>query len=133
MLLHSTIPTDMFAKEKGIILEELAKDRSNPEYEATLFEGKTLWATTRRPSRARHRSVDHRCRATRRAFYHRRYRPEAMTMVVMGDFDVPRRAPRSRSSTRALPQASAKPPRPEFGGADAVAKQLHGSAPRGCA
>ncbi len=34
MLFHSTLPPEKVEKERGIILEELARDASSPDYEA---------------------------------------------------------------------------------------------------
>ncbi|MFN8178325.1 MAG: pitrilysin family protein [bacterium] len=90
MLLHSTIPADMFEKEKGIILEELAKDRTDPEYDAGVFEGKALWGEDPRslPVLGTEATISAMPRDSVVAFYQARYRPSGMTIVVMGDFDV---------------------------------------------
>ena len=131
MLLHSTIPADMFEKEKGIILEELAKDRSNPEYEAALFEGKALWGENARalPVLGTEASIASMPRDSVVAFYQQRYRPTGMTMVVMGDFDVAEaRAEISKLYAGGAPtQALPLPAQPDFpAGRTLVAKQLAG-------
>ena len=44
MLFHSTLPPDNFEKEKGIVLEELARDRADPYYLAALAHRRFAYA-----------------------------------------------------------------------------------------
>jgi predicted Zn-dependent peptidase len=130
MLLHSTIPADMFEKEKGIILEELAKDRSSPEYEAVLWEGRALWGDDPRalPVLGTETSIASMPRDSVVAFYRARYRPGAMTLVLMGDFDVDEaRAEIAKRYTAPPESIPPLPPRPPFpAGRTLVAKRFHG-------
>jgi predicted Zn-dependent peptidase len=89
MLLRSTLPAAMFEKEKGIILEELAKDRTNPEYEAERFVQGVLWGDDPRalPVLGTEESIFGMDPEALAKFYHERYRPEGFTIVLMGDFD----------------------------------------------
>ena len=90
MLMRSTLPEELFEKERGIILEELAKDRSNPEYEADRFRERSVYGDDARSlavlgteSSIRGLGVD----AVRR-FYREHYAPAGLTIVLMGDYDV---------------------------------------------
>jgi len=89
MLLHSTLPHDMFEKEKGIILEELAKDRTDPEYEADRFTERVLWGDDARALSVlgTEESISGMDPEAVARFYHERYRPAGMTILVMGDFE----------------------------------------------
>jgi zinc protease len=90
MLLHSTLPPDMFEKEKGIILEELAKDRSDPGYDARLFAERVLYGEDARslPVLGTEESIANMDPAALAAFYRDRYHPAGMTILAMGDFPV---------------------------------------------
>ncbi len=89
MLLHSTLPPDKFDKEKGIILEELAKDRTDPSYEESLFQMRAVYgdAAHALPVLGSETSISNMDPAALRAFYRERYQPSGLTMIVMGDFD----------------------------------------------
>jgi zinc protease len=88
MLFRSTIPDENFEKERKIVLEELARDRS---IRRTTSRQRFAPSPTRGPHRAArsgHRSVarrDHPAQVL--AYYKKRYVPANMTLVVMGDFD----------------------------------------------
>jgi zinc protease len=90
MLLHSTLPPEMFEKEKGIILEELAKDRSDPSYEAERFARRAIWGDSSwsLPVLGTEESIAAMDPAVVAAFYREHYRPAGFTMIVMGDFDL---------------------------------------------
>jgi zinc protease len=90
MLLHSTLPPEMFEKEKGIILEELAKDRSDPSYEAERFAQRAVWGDSpwSLPVLGTEESITAMDPAVVAAFYREHYRPAGFTMIVMGDFDL---------------------------------------------
>jgi predicted Zn-dependent peptidase len=118
MILHSTLPREMFEKEKGIILEELAKDRTDPGYEAERFTSRVLWGEDPRalPVLGTEESISNMDPAAVAAFYRECYHPEGMTIVLMGDFDISEATAeigtlyggRESGASRDLP------PRPEF-------------------
>jgi len=90
MLRNSTLPEAMFDKERGIILEELAKDRSIPEWSAARFVDEALWGDSSRGLAVlgTEESIAGMDPAAVTAFYHGGYRPRGMTVVLMGDFDL---------------------------------------------
>jgi predicted Zn-dependent peptidase len=89
MLFRSTIPEENFEKERKIVLEELARDRSQPGYEleggfrAFAFAGTPI----ARPVLGTEASLGSITRAQVVAYYKARYVPANMTLVVMGDFE----------------------------------------------
>ena len=89
MLFHSTLPPDKFEKEKGIVLEELAKDRNDPAFIAG--EGFRAFAYARtplgRPVLGSAESIAAFRREDVLGYYKTRYVPANMVLVVMGDFD----------------------------------------------
>ena len=89
MLLRSTLPKEMFEKEKGIILEELAKDRTDATYDANAVESRALYgnASWSLPVLGTEKSIKKMNRKALEEFYRDRYRPSGMTLVVMGDVD----------------------------------------------
>ncbi|MBZ0267181.1 insulinase family protein [bacterium] len=90
MILHSVLPESMFEKEKGILLEELAKDLSDPTYEAGRFTSRALWGDSSRglPVLGTEESIRNMDPAAVAAYYHEHYRPNGLTILLMGDFDV---------------------------------------------
>ncbi len=89
MLFHSTLPLDKFEKEKGIILEEIAKDKSNPNYQAELNFRKVLFGSSvyGMPVLGAESSIRAMTRDDVRHYYRRYYVPNNMTVFVMGDFE----------------------------------------------
>lgn len=90
MLLHSTLPPEMFEKEKGIILEELAKDRTNPDYEVERFRERSLFGDDPRalPVLGTEESIEAMSLESVQRFYQHQYAPGGFTIVLMGDFDI---------------------------------------------
>jgi zinc protease len=90
MLFHSTIPEENFEKERKIVLEELARDRSDPSYDleaafrAMAFSGTPI----ARPVLGTEASLGAITRPEVVRYYKARYVPANMTLVVMGDFDI---------------------------------------------
>ena len=129
MLLHSTIPADMFTKEQGIILEELAKDKTDADYAAGIFEANALWGDDARalPVLGTEESIAGMDRDGVAAFYHARYRPAGMTIVVMGDFDPAEARGEVEKLYGGHPEKPAPlPPRPAFpAGRMLAARKLH--------
>lgn len=89
MLFHSVLPPDKFEKEKGIVLEEIAKDRANPSYVAGSAHRAFAYANTpiARPVLGSEESIEGLKRDDVLAFYHSRYVPGNMTLILMGDVD----------------------------------------------
>jgi predicted Zn-dependent peptidase len=91
MLFNSVLPEDKFDKERGIVLEEIAKSRADPgylaglEFRAFAFEGTPL----ERPVLGTEESIEGMKRDAVRSYYKSRYVPDNMTLVVMGDFEIP--------------------------------------------
>ncbi len=89
MLFHSIFPKDKFKKEKGIILNELARDSANDSYWADEFFNRKFFQDTPynltilgTPS-----SIKQITRKQVIKFYQTFYKPNNMTALVMGDFD----------------------------------------------
>ena len=90
MLFSSTIPEENFEKERKIVLEELARDQSDPSYDleasfrAMAFSGTPI----ARPVLGTEASLGAITRPAVLRYYKARYVPGNMVLVVMGDFDV---------------------------------------------
>ncbi len=113
MLFHSTLPSDKFEKEKGIVLEELAKDRNEPatiaaeEFRAFAYKGTPL----ARPVLGSGESIAGFRREDVLAYYESRYVPANMVLVVMGDFESDRMIESVRRTFGAA-KAGVAPPSP---------------------
>ena len=89
MLFNSVIPPEKFEKEKGIVLNEIAKDRISPGYWAaeqfnrTFFKGTPYNLTVLGTPT----SIRGMTRAQVLDYYQARYVPNNMTAVIVGDFD----------------------------------------------
>ena len=89
MLLHSTIPAESFDKEKGIVLEEMARSGADPgtiaeqRFREHAFAGTPL----ARPVLGTTDSIAAMPRDAVVAYYRERYVPENMLVVLMGDFE----------------------------------------------
>ncbi len=87
--LHSTLPAGEFAKERDVILREIAMTRDDPDGRL----GEALFATAFREHPYRHPVIGHRdifsalTHADLLAYYQARYVPENLTVVVAGDVD----------------------------------------------
>src|SRR5262245_465920 len=89
MLFRSTIPAESFEKERKIVLEELARDRSDPSYDVGAGFRAMAYAGTpiSRPVLGTEASLAGIRRDQVLAYYKARYVPSNMTLVVMGDFE----------------------------------------------
>jgi zinc protease len=89
MLFRSTIPADVFESERKIVLEELARDRSDPGYARRGAMREAVYAGTPidRPVLGTEASLGSLSRETVLAYYRARYVPGNMVLVVMGDFE----------------------------------------------
>ncbi len=90
MLFHSTLPQEKFDKEKGIVLEEMAKDANDPEslaregFRAFAYAGTPL----SRPVLGSEASISTLSRDAVYRYYKSRYVPSNMMLVLMGDFEL---------------------------------------------
>lgn len=90
-VLGSTLPADEVAKEKEVILREIAMTRDDPE--DRLWQA--VFATAFREHPYREPVIGHRElfaaneRADLAAYYHARYVPNNLVVVIVGDVDVP--------------------------------------------
>jgi zinc protease len=88
-VLHSTLPADEVAREKDVILREIAMTRDDPD--GRLWEA--LFATAFREHPYRHPIIGHRDvfaavgREELAAYYRARYAPENLVVVIVGDVD----------------------------------------------
>jgi len=89
MLFHSTLPAESFEKEKGIVLEEMARDeedaanRAGELFRRAAFPGTPL----ARPVLGTKESISAVSRDSVWTYYKARYAPANMVLVLMGDFD----------------------------------------------
>lgn len=90
MLFHSILPPEKFEKERGIILEELSKDRSDPDYameqtlDDLLYGAGSAYA---RPVLGTAETISALPREMVVEYYKRQYVPSNMRLVLMGDFE----------------------------------------------
>ncbi|MCF7689691.1 MAG: insulinase family protein [Cephaloticoccus sp.] len=90
MVLHSTLPADEVRKEKDVILREIAMGQDEPDHRLA----ETLFATAFREHPYAHPIIGHRdvfSAVTRKdilAYYHARYVPNNLVVVVVGDVNV---------------------------------------------
>ena len=91
MLLNSILPDEKFEKEKGIVLEELAQDKGRPGYMVTRAFREFAYAGTRAEKSVlgTEESISGLQRDDVYEYYKSRYVPNNMTVVVMGDFQIP--------------------------------------------
>jgi predicted Zn-dependent peptidase len=122
MVFRSTIPETSFDKERKIVLEELARDRTDPDYDrreafrAFAFAGTPI----ARPVLGTEASLKGIARADVVAYYKARYVPSNMTLVVMGDFEISAMRASVRRTFGTAPRATLRdpargtwPPRPK--------------------
>jgi zinc protease len=89
MLFHSVLPADKFEKEKGIILEEIAKDLDDPKtaaennVHAILFQNHALSL----PVAGTYTTIESLSRDDVYAFYKNAYRPNNMILTAIGPFN----------------------------------------------
>ncbi len=88
MLFDSTIPEEKYDKERKIVLEEIAKDRSRPDHEVDLaIRQRTAPETPyARPVIGTYESLAGIARDRVWEYYKRRYVPENILLFVAGDF-----------------------------------------------
>src|SRR5262245_350640 len=89
MLFNSTIPEAAFEKERKIVLEEIARDASDPGYAADQFFRRSYYAQSPLSMTVlgTKQSVGGIKRETVLAYYKEYYRPDRMVLLLAGDFD----------------------------------------------
>jgi predicted Zn-dependent peptidase len=89
MLFHSTLPPEKLEKERGIILEELAKDRDQSSFELERILGLAAFGPEGPglPVMGSALSIETIDRETILGFYKGLYTPQNMTLLVVGDFE----------------------------------------------
>ena len=114
MLFRSTIPSENYEKEKQIILEEMARDESDPATRADLSFRRFAYAGTplSRPVLGTKDSIAAIKRDDVWAYYKARYTPSNMVLVVMGDFDTPKMMATVRKTFGAAGSAPVPQPAP---------------------
>lgn len=91
MIFHSVLPADKLEKERGIILEELAKDRNSPDYgvERALQEHVFAGTPYALPTVGTEESIRKMPRELIQRYYQTYYVPNNITLLVVGDFAAP--------------------------------------------
>ncbi len=114
MLFRSTIPAENFEKERKIVLEELARDRTDPSYDLEAAFRAMAYAGTpiARPVLGSTASLAGITRQHVWAYYKARYVPANMTLVVMGDFEDPEMLAAVKRTFGTAPAAPAPPSLP---------------------
>jgi zinc protease len=118
MLFRSTLPPDKVEKERGIILEELEKDRASESYDFERLVREALYRAEgyRLPVLGTPLSIENLSREAIWTYYKAHYVPQAMTILLVGDFD-----PEAIVDTLAVvfgrepPAPEPPPPPPEMG------------------
>ncbi len=88
MLMHSILPKKEFEKEKKVVIQEMHKDRANPESVADEIFKKVAFAGTpyAEPVLGYEETIQQVQRGTVWNYYKRFYRPDNMIAIVIGDF-----------------------------------------------
>ncbi len=89
MLFASTLPADTLERERGIVLNEIAKDRSGEQAAMADLSAARLWhpGPLSRPLLGTPETIRAMPREAILDYYRARYVPNAMTGVFMGDFE----------------------------------------------
>jgi predicted Zn-dependent peptidase len=89
MLFNSTFPKDKFEKEKGIIINEIVRDTSEPSsLENEFFNLRFFYGTPYNlPAIGIPETIKNMTREQVKEYYERYYVPNNMTAIIMGDFN----------------------------------------------
>jgi len=89
MLFHSILPNEKFDKERGIVMEEIGKDRDRDSYEISNFFDKMNFGATGvgLPTLGTRSTIEHLHRDDVFGFYKTHYVPNNMLLTVIGNFD----------------------------------------------
>ncbi len=116
MLFDSTLPPEKFEKERGIVLEEMSKNKDDPGYrreralaELTYGPGSDF----ARPVLGTVESIRDLPRPNVVEYYRRQYVPSNMKLVLMGDFDRDRALDLVTGLFKLPPDTAGAPPRGE--------------------
>ena len=89
MLFHSVLPEEKFEKEKGIVLEEIARSLAHPEtqierdIQSILFKGHSLWL----PTLGTYSTIESLSLDAVRQYYKGNYLPNNMVLSIIGNFE----------------------------------------------
>jgi len=91
MLFHSILPDDKFAKEKGIVIEEIGKDEDREWYKVEDFFNRVLFegGPYEWPILGSRQSIGNLTRDQVWEYYKSYYVPNNMVAMIMGDFHTP--------------------------------------------
>lgn len=89
MLFNSNFPDEELPKERKIVIEEIQKDADNIDNLVEMFFDSVAFAFTpyANPVLGRKQSIELVSKERIVEYYHGRYQPGNMTLLVMGDFD----------------------------------------------
>ncbi len=89
MLFHSTLPAEKLEKERGIVMEEIRKDRDRESYEVNNAFNRMNYGNSGKglPTLGTLSTIEHMKRQDILDFYHRHYVPNNMILTVIGNFD----------------------------------------------
>ncbi|HSG28697.1 MAG TPA: insulinase family protein, partial [Candidatus Krumholzibacterium sp.] len=89
MLLHSVFPEDELAKERKVVLEEIGHSIDSPGQERSMFVDRYLYrgSDLTEPVIGYPATIESMSRESIAAYYHERYRPGRMKVLLMGGFD----------------------------------------------
>jgi len=116
MLFRSTIPASKFDKERGIVLEELAKDAARPETAIEDAFRRLVWDGTplAQPVIGTKATLGSIPRDDVIAYWRRRYVPANVTVLVVGNVTPTRMHDAVAAAYGAVPAACAPPPMPSI-------------------
>ena len=88
MIFNSNFPVEKFAKEKGIVEEEIGQNYNNPGYVSEIAFIRSAFAKTPycRPVLGTPFSIENLSRQAVKAFYKKYYVPNNMILMAVGDF-----------------------------------------------
>jgi zinc protease len=111
MLFHSTFPAEKLEKERGIVLNEIARDQTQDDSHLQAFTAEVLFTGTpcARPVIGTQESIQSLTREAILDFHRRHYVPSNVTLIVMGDVDAGQAFASIRSTFGAVATANAPP------------------------
>jgi predicted Zn-dependent peptidase len=127
MLFRSSFPKGKLEKEKGIVLNEMAKDHSNPDtYIDELFTRKFFLGTPYNlPVIGTPRSIRRIHREEIIRYYRNHYSPDNMTIMLAGDFKTPDMLEKVKKYFGAVPPSGISKTRKRYQVNPDVAGQTH--------
>jgi len=89
MMFNSTLPVDKFDKERGIVIEEIRKDRDRKQGAiANAFKRMNYGSTgVGMPTHGTLNTIEHLSRDKTYEFYKSHYVPNNMVLTILGNFD----------------------------------------------